>query len=348
VIALLVALAVAFVLSILGTPLLIKVLVNKGIGQHIRDDGPFNPHAAKAGTPVMGGIAIVGSAVIAYLVAHIRTEQIRFARSGVTLMALIVGMAIVGFIDDYLGIRRARNLGLRKRGKTAGQLLVAAGFAILALQYLNVSTHLSFTRVLDLDLGTSGWFVLAMLVIYASSNAVNFTDGEDGLAAGSAAMVFAAFVVIAFWQFRHPSIYQVLPAGSLDLAVISAAMFGACAGFLWWNAPPAKLFMGDVGALALGAAMGGLALFTQTVLLLGILGGIYVIEGLSVVAQVISFRLFHFRVLRMAPLHYHFEVGGWPEFTITVRFWLISALCVAVGLGIFYADFINIPGALDR
>jgi phospho-N-acetylmuramoyl-pentapeptide-transferase len=347
-IALLVALGVAFMLSILGTPLLIRILARKGIGQQIRDDGPFaHPHVAKAGTPTMGGIAIVASAVIAYLVAHIRTEQIRFARAGVTLMALIVGMAIVGFVDDYLGVRKARNMGLRKRGKTAGELLVAAGFALLALQYLNVSTHLSFTRVIDFDLGTAGWFVMAILVIYASSNGVNLADGLDGLAAGTAAMVFAAFVVIAFWQFRHPGIYQVLPAASLDLAVISAAMFGACVGFLWWNAAPARVFMGDVGSLALGAAMAGLALFTQTILLLPILGGIYVIETLSVIAQVVSFRLFHRRVLRMAPIHHHFEVGGWPEFTVIVRFWLISALCVAVALGIFYADFINIPGALD-
>ena len=347
-IALLVALGVAFMLSILGTPLLIRILVRNNVGQQIRDDGPFaHPHVAKAGTPTMGGIAIVGSAVVAYLVAHIRTEQIRFARAGLTLMALIVGMAIVGLVDDYLGVRKSRNLGLRKRGKTAGELVVAAGFALLALQYLNVSTHLSFTRVLDLDFGTWGWFVLAMLVIYASTNGVNFTDGADGLAAGSAAMVFAAFVIIAFWQFRHPGIYHVLPAAALDLAVVAAAMFGACAGFLWWNAAPAKVFMGDVGALAVGAAMGGLALFTQTILLLPILGGIYVIETLSVIAQVFSFRVLHRRVLRMAPIHHHFEVGGWPEFTVIVRFWLISALCVAVGLGIFYADFINIPGALD-
>ncbi|MET0920433.1 MAG: phospho-N-acetylmuramoyl-pentapeptide-transferase [Acidimicrobiia bacterium] len=347
-IALLVALGVAFTLAILGTPLLIRILVRNGIGQQIRDDGPIeHPHAAKTGTPTMGGIAIIGSAVIAYLVAHIRTEQIRFARTGVTLMALIVGMAIVGFVDDYLGVRKARNLGLRKRGKTAGELLVASGFALLALQYLNVSTHLSFTRVMDLDLSTWGWFVMAILVIYASSNGVNLTDGADGLAAGTAAMVFAAFVVIAFWQFRHPGIYHVLPAGSLDLAVVSAAMFGACVGFLWWNAAPARVFMGDVGSLALGAAMAGLALFTQTILLLPILGGIYVLETVSVIAQVISFRLFHRRVLRMAPIHHHFEVGGWPEFTVIVRFWLISALCVAVALGIFYADFIQIPGAID-
>jgi phospho-N-acetylmuramoyl-pentapeptide-transferase len=347
-IALLVAMAVAFMLSILGTPLLIRILERNKIGQQIRDDGPFiHPHAEKAGTPTMGGLAIVGSVFVGYLVAHIRTEQIRFARAGITLMALIIGAAIVGLIDDYLGVRRARNLGLRKRGKTAGELLVGGGFALLALEYLNVSTNLSFTRSLDLDLGPGVWFVLAVAVIYGSTNGVNFADGLDGLAAGSAAMVFAAFVIITFWQFRHQNIYHVVPAASLDLAVISAALFGACAGFLWWNAAPAKVFMGDVGSLALGAAMGGLALLTHTVLLLPILGGLYVVETLSVIAQVISFRLFHRRVLRMAPIHHHFEVGGWPEFTVIVRFWLFAALLVAVALGIFYADFINIPGALD-
>jgi phospho-N-acetylmuramoyl-pentapeptide-transferase len=348
VIALLVAVGIAFMLSILGTPLLIRILKRKGIGQLIRDDGPFqHPHAEKAGTPTMGGIAIVGSALIAYLVAHIRTEQIKFARDGIILMGLIVAMALLGFIDDYLGIRKARNLGLRKRGKTAGELVIASGFALLALNYVNVSTHLSFTRNLDFDMGSWLWFAVAIAVIYGSTNGVNFTDGLDGLAAGSAAMVFAAFVIIAFWQFRHPGVYQIIPAASLDLAVIAGAMLGACAGFLWWNAAPARVFMGDVGALAIGGAMAGLALLTHTVLLLPILGGLYVVEFMSVIAQVVSFRFFHRRVLRMAPIHHHFEVGGWPEFTVIVRFWLLAGLAVAVGLGIFYADFINIPGVLD-
>ena len=347
-IALLVAVGIAFMLSILGTPLLIRILTRKGIGQLIRDDGPFaHPHVEKAGTPTMGGIAIVGSALVAYLVAHIRTEQIKFAQAGIALMALIVGMAVLGFIDDYLGVRRARNLGLRKRGKTAGELIVGGGFALLALNYVNVSTELSFTRNLDLELGTGLWFVMAVAVIYGSTNGVNFADGLDGLAAGSAAMVFAAFVIIAFWQFRHPGVYDILPAASLDLAVVAGAMLGACAGFLWWNAAPARVFMGDVGALAIGGAMAGLALLTHTVLLLPILGGLYVVEFMSVIVQVVSFRVFHRRALRMAPIHHHFEVGGWPEFTVIVRFWLLAGLAVAVGLGIFYADFINIPGAID-
>jgi phospho-N-acetylmuramoyl-pentapeptide-transferase len=256
-------------------------------------------------------------------------------------------MALVGLVDDYLGVRRGRNMGLRKRGKTGGQLLVAVGFGLLALNYVNVSTHLSFTRVFDLNLGTGVWLALAIFWVYGFSNAVNITDGLDGLAAGSAAMVFAAFVIIAFWQFRHPAVYHVLPAGALDLAIVSAAMLGACLGFLWWNAAPAQVFMGDVGSLALGAAMAGLSLLTNTILLLPLLGGLYVFETLSVIAQVISFRVFHRRVLRMAPIHHHFEVGGWPEFTVIVRFWLLGGLLVALGLGFFYADFIRIPGVLD-
>jgi phospho-N-acetylmuramoyl-pentapeptide-transferase len=348
VIALLVGMGAAFVLCILTTPALIRVLRAKGIGQQIRDDGPFaHPHEKKAGTPTMGGIAIVVSALVGYLVAHVSTEQTKFARTGITLMLLVLGMAAVGFVDDYLGVRRGRNLGLRKRGKTGGQLLVAAGFAILALDYVNVSTHLSFTRVFDLNMAQGLWFVVAVFWVYGFSNAVNITDGLDGLAAGSAAMVFAAFVIIAFWQFRHPGVYHVLPAGALDLAIVSAAMMGACLGFLWWNAAPAQVFMGDVGSLALGAAMAGLSLLTNTILLLPLLGGLYVFETLSVIAQVISFRCFHRRVLRMAPIHHHFEVGGWPEFTVIVRFWLLGGLLVALGLGFFYADFIRIPGVLD-
>src|ERR687897_2540581 len=172
-IALLLAGAIAFLLCVFGTPLLITVLRARGIGQAIRDDGPFaHPHVEKAGTPTMGGIAIVGSAVVGYFVAHVVTAEIRFARTGVTLMLLVMGLAAVGFVDDYLGVRRGRNLGLRKRGKTGGQLLVAIGFALLALNYVNVSTHLSFTRVIDVDLGTGLWLVLAIFWVYGFSNAV--------------------------------------------------------------------------------------------------------------------------------------------------------------------------------
>ena len=350
-IALLLAGAIAFVLSVLGTLFLIRVLRARGIGQAIRDDGPFkHPHTQKAGTPTMGGIAVVASAVAGYLGAHVRTEQIKFARTGVTLLLLVIGLAAVGFVDDYLGVRRGRNLGLRKRGKSGGQLLVGSGFALLALYWVDTSTHLSFTRLLDFEFSMWAWFIWALLIVIGTSNAVNITDGMDGLAAGAATLVFSAFVVIAFWQFRHPETYGFAPgeAGpALDLAVVAAAMMGACAGFLWWNAAPARIFMGDTGSLAIGGAIGGLALLTNTNLLLPILGGLFVIETLSVIAQVIAFRGFKRRVLRMAPIHHHYEVLGWHEFTVIVRFWLFAGLCVALGLGLFYADFIRIPGAID-
>jgi len=343
VIALLLAAGIALVLSMLGTPVLIGLLRARGIGQLIRDDGPTGHHV-KAGTPTMGGIAIVVSAVVGYVAAHI-SRRTHFKATGIALVALIVGMALVGFIDDYLGIRHSRSLGLNKRGKTAGILVMGTGFALLAVQWVQASTDLSFTRGLDVHLGTTVWCIWAVLIIYGASNAVNLTDGLDGLAAGSSALVFAAFVIVAFWQVRHPDIYRV--ENALDLAIVAAAMLGGCAGFLWWNAAPAQIFMGDTGSLALGAAMAGLALLTNTQLLLPVFGGLYVMETISVMIQVISYRGFGRRVFRMTPIHHHFEIGGWPEFTVIVRFWLIAGLCVAVGLGLFYADFLRIPGVLD-
>jgi phospho-N-acetylmuramoyl-pentapeptide-transferase len=211
---------------------------------------------------------------------------------------------------------------------------------------VDVSTHLTFIRDLPLDLGSTGWFLVAVVVVVGSANGVNLTDGMDGLAAGSATLAFAAFTIIGFWEFRHASVYHVQSAGAIDVAVVAAAMMGACGGFLYWNAAPARIFMGDTGSLAIGGALAGLALFTKTLLLLPILGGLYVVETLSVMAQVISFRGFGRRVLRMAPIHHHFEVIGWPEFTVIVRFWLFSGVCVALALGLFYADFINIRGAI--
>jgi phospho-N-acetylmuramoyl-pentapeptide-transferase len=342
VIAMLMAAAGSFALTIFGTPLLIRWLRAHAIGQQIRDDGPIeHPHAAKAGTPTMGGLAIVVATVVGYLFAHVRRGSVAFARSGWTLLALIVGLGIVGWIDDYLGVRARRNLGLRKRGKTLGIVVIASAFAWLAVNFVHTDTHLSFTRPLDVDLGKAGLFIWAVLVIYATANAVNLTDGLDGLAAGSSALTFAAFMIIAFTEFRHPDIYNVSAAQALDQAIIAAAMFGACAGFLWWNAAPARVFMGDTGSLAIGGAMAGLAIMTRTHLLLPILAGLPLIETLSVIAQVVSYRGFRRRVLRMAPIHHHFEVGGWSEFTVIVRFWLFAGICVAFGIGIFYADFLR-------
>ncbi len=281
----------------------------------------------------MGGLAIVSAAVIGYIAAHVRHRSVAFSTSGWTLLALMVGLGAVGFLDDYLGVRARRNLGLRKRGKTLGIVAVALVFAWLAHGFAHTSTHLSFTRPLSVD-----------LVVYATSNAVNLTDGLDGLAAGSSALVFAAFMIIGFTEFRHKDLYGVLPAHALDQAIVAAAMLGACAGFLWWNAAPARIIMGDTGSLAIGGVMAGLALLTRTMLLLPILAALPVLETLSVLAQVISYRGFRRRVLRMAPIHHHFELGGWSEFTVLVRFWLFAGICVALGIGFFYADFLHILG----
>jgi phospho-N-acetylmuramoyl-pentapeptide-transferase len=342
-IAMLMAAGAAFVVTILGTPLLIRWLRAHGVGQQIRDDGPIeHPHAAKAGTPTMGGVAMVGAIVVGYLFAHVRRSSVAFTTSGWACLALIVGLAAVGFIDDYLGVRARRNMGLRKRGKTFGIVVIAAAFAWLAITFVHTSTHLSFTRPSGVDLGKAGFFVFAVVLIYATANAVNLTDGLDGLASGSSAFTFGAFMIIGFTEFRHPQIYGELHAGqALDQAIIAAAALGACAGFLWWNAAPARIFMGDTGSLPLGGAMAGLALLNHTALLLPLLAGLPLVETLSVIAQVISYRGFHKRVLRMAPIHHHFEVGGWSEFTVIVRFWLFAAICVALAVGIFYADFLR-------
>ena len=342
-IAMLMAAAAAFGVVVFGTPFLIRWLRKREMGQHIRDDGPVeHPHAHKVGTPTMGGIAIIAATVVGYFIAHLRRGDVAFATAGWTVLLLIVGLGLVGFIDDYLGVRKRRNLGLRKRGKTLGIVGIALVFGVLAIEWVNVPTTLSFTRPLDFDLGSVGFIIWTILIVYATANAVNFTDGLDGLAAGSSALTFSAFVVICFTEFRHPEIYPGrTPAQSLDLAIIAAAMLGACAGFLWWNAAPAKIIMGDTGSLAIGGAMAGIAMVSRTSLLLPILAGLPLVVTLSVVAQIVSYRGFRRRVLRMAPIHHHFELGGWSEFTIIVRFWLFSAICVAAGIGIFYADFLR-------
>ncbi|MEI2653449.1 MAG: phospho-N-acetylmuramoyl-pentapeptide-transferase [Microthrixaceae bacterium] len=200
-------------------------------------------------------------------------------------------------------------------------------------------------------MGKVGWVIWAVLLIVGSSNAVNLTDGLDGLAAGSSIFAFGAFVVIGFWTFRHPEVYNLASQAELtfglDLAVIAAAMMGACAGFLWFNAAPAQIFMGDTGALAIGVGLACLALTTNTALLLPIIGALFVVETLSVIIQVISFRGFGRRVFLMAPIHHHFEKKGWPETTVIIRFWMLSAACTAAGIGLFYRDFLVLTGTLS-
>jgi phospho-N-acetylmuramoyl-pentapeptide-transferase len=339
---LLVSGGVALWVAILLTPVLIRYFRARDLGQHIREDGPAT-HVAKAGTPTMGGIAIVGSVVLGYAVGHIGTE-VRFSRTGYLAIGTVVVFGLIGYLDDYIKISHKRSLGLNKRAKSAAQIVGALIFAELAVHWAHVSTALSFTRygVLGIDLGQVGWVVFAVLVVVGTSNAVNITDGVDGLAAGSGTFCFAVLSIMGYWIFRHFSIYHVLPASAIDLALVSVALAGACIGFLWWNAAPARIIMGDTGSLAIGAGLGAICLLLNLDLLLLIIGGLFVMETLSVILQIISFRVFHRRIFRMAPIHHHFELGGWPETTVIVRFWILGGLFCALGLGIFYGDFLTV------
>ena len=343
---LLIAAATSVVVSLVGTRLLIDVLTRNRFGQPIREDGPEG-HAVKAGTPTMGGLAIVAGAFAGYIAADIinlfglDTPAV-FTRTGLIVMATILATGGVGLLDDWIKISRERNLGLSKRAKVIGLVSVAVAFAVAMMAWTSVHTELSFVRwdSIGWDLGRVGWSIWAILLILASANAVNLTDGLDGLASGAAILNFAGFTFIAFWAFRHPEAYEVPHA--LDLAVIAVSMLGGCVGFLWWNAAPAQIFMGDTGSLAIGAALAALALATNTQLLLPIMGALFVTETVSVILQVVVFRTRNgHRLFRMAPIHHHFELAGWPETRVIIRFWLLSGLTTGVGLGLFYWDSIR-------
>jgi phospho-N-acetylmuramoyl-pentapeptide-transferase len=344
-ISILIASAVAFILTIFTTPLAIRTLRARNIGQFIREE--VEGHQHKRGTPTMGGIVIVVAVIIGYLVAHVRVWEfgsgfnvrlLGFAGQAWLALLAFVGMGFIGFLDDFVKFARKQNMGLSKRWKFLGQLTVAVLFAWGAVA-LDTSTELSFTRGLGIDLGPWFYALLVLLTLTAAANAVNLTDGLDGLAAGSGGLVFGAFVLIAFWQSRNFSFYQV--EGALDLAVVAGAIVGAALGFLWWNAAPARIFMGDVGSQAIGGALAALALLTNTHLLLIVLGGLYVMITVSVILQVFTFRVWGKRIFLMAPIHHHFELKGWPETTIIIRFWILAGLGVAIGVGIFYGDFLR-------
>ncbi|MDQ3956023.1 MAG: phospho-N-acetylmuramoyl-pentapeptide-transferase [Actinomycetota bacterium] len=347
---LLIAGSIGLLVTLFGTPLAVRVFRRRGWGQLIREEGP-KAHYEKHGTPTMGGLVIVAGTLFGYFFGHLGSRDLGrfwddFSDSGLLAMGTIVALAVLGFIDDFIKIRKSRSLGLQKRAKFIGQLIIAAIFGVIAVHYVDIGTDLSFFRSTRVLLGF-GFYIWVFLMIAASSNGVNLTDGLDGLAVGSSAQVFGAFVVIAFWQFRHPGFYDLAVQGSdpLDLAIVAAALFGACAGFLWWNTAPAKIFMGDTGSLMLGGAMAVLAILLNTQLLLIMMGGLYVVETLSVIAQVAVFKRTGKRIFLMAPIHHHYELAGWPEFTVIVRFWVLSGLSVAFGLGLFYADFLSKGGA---
>lgn len=348
--------------SILCTPLVVKYFRRHGFGQEIREDGPQS-HLLKRGTPTMGGVAIIGSTIAGYVVAHL-AGSVRHdsgpSASGLLVLFLMLGLGTVGFLDDLIKLRRRRNLGLRARAKFGGQFLVALIFGLLALRFKNsrgltpASMKLSYVRDIGaISLGTVGFLLVAYLIVAATSNAVNLTDGMDGLVAGSAAMVMGAYTLVTFIEFRSScvlnphlnSCYAV--RDPQDLALVAAAAMGACFGFLWWNASPAQIFMGDTGSMALGGLMAGLAILSRTELLLVVIGGLFAMVTLSSVLQTGWFKLTRRRtgtgrrIFRMAPFHHHFELGGWQEVTTIVRFWIVCGVAVAFGTGLFYADSIS-------
>jgi phospho-N-acetylmuramoyl-pentapeptide-transferase len=353
----LVAALVSLLVSILCTPIAIRLFRREGFGQIIRDDGPQS-HLAKRGTPTMGGTVIVIATLVGYFASHLFSAGSGPSASGLLLLYLFTGMGVVGFLDDFIKIRNQRSLGLSATAKLIGQLVIGISFAVLALQFRDksgltpASVHLSFVRdIPQISLTAVGFVIFAYLVISGTSNAVNLTDGLDGLCAGSAAMVFGAYTAISFYQFRN-ACETFARAGCyeardpLDVALIAASAMAACFGFLWWNAAPARIFMGDTGSLALGGLLAGIAIVSRTELLLVVLGGLFVVETLSVIIQVAVFKTRRKRVFKIAPIHHHFELLGWAETTVIVRFWIIAGLAVAFGLGLFYAEFISygLPG----
>jgi len=344
--------AVSMAIALLGTPVAIRIFIRRGVGQEIQDELAAAGHASKKGTPTMGGIVIILASLAGYLAGHLVTAD-PVTASGLLVLFLMTGMGLVGFIDDFIKVFRRRSLGLRAGQKLAGQIVVGAVFGLLALHFPDrydltpASDHLSFLTDFGIGIGPVFFVVWVILMTGGASNGVNLVDGLDGLATGACIPVLAAYVIMGNWQLRNgctatlvQNCYDV--RDPLDLAVVAGAVLGACFGFLWWNAPPAKIFMGDVGALALGGALAGLAIVSRTELLLPILGGLFVIVTLSVMIQVSVFKVTRIRtgrpvrVFRMTPLQHHFRMAGWNETTIVVRFWLIGGVFVAAGLAIFY------------
>ena len=331
------ALLISLVICIFGMPWLIKWLRKRGIGQFIREDGP-RAHLAKRGTPTMGGILIIISALIGFMLMSVKPQ----AGTGFALAFVLLGCGLLGFADDYTKLLYSRSLGIKARTKIFWQLVISIALAYLATQQFGVSTKLYFFRTdsFSIELGPF-YYLLVFLMIIGTTNAVNLTDGLDGLASGTGALVMTAYILIAFTQFRnHQFLYHHVRA-ALDIAIFSGAVMGSCIGFLWWNAPPAQIFMGDTGSMALGGALATVAILSKTELLLLILGGLFALEALSVMIQVAVFKMTRKRVFRMAPLHHHFELKGWSEETTLIRFWIVAGFMVGIGFIFFYINYVG-------
>lgn len=363
-IALLLAGAFSLAFTLLFTPLFIRLFNRLGWGQFIREDGPQSHHI-KRGTPTMGGIVIILGAVFGYLFGHLASGE-RMTLSAVLVLVLMVGLGVVGFIDDFTKTRQQRSLGIGGWAKIAGQALVATGFAVLAISFPNAdgetpaSMMISGVRDIQwLDFAAAGsigamilFAIWVNVIVISTSNAVNVADGLDGLATGASILSIAAYIFIAFWQFNQSCYNDLIDPDnlyrcyevrdSLDLAIVAAAIAASLIGFLWWNTSPAQIFMGDTGSLAIGGALAALAILTRTELLLILLGGLFLIVTGSVIVQRAYFKITGGkRIFLMSPLHHHFELKGWAEVTVVVRFWLIAGLFVAGGVGLFYLEWVS-------
>jgi phospho-N-acetylmuramoyl-pentapeptide-transferase len=326
----LVAALVAMIVSLLVGPKFIEFLRRNEFGQHIREEGPAG-HAVKQGTPVMGGLLTLATATLGFLALSVYTVP------ALTVLFVTLACGAIGFTDDFIKLTHRRSLGLSGRWKLILLGLITVGVAFAA-RHQHLPTSVYVPAIGDLDL-SYGWYVLLFFVIAGTANGVNLTDGLDGLAAGTtiiAIFTFTAMNVIA-WIRSGPPNHRF--DTKLDLAIIGAALIGGAIGFLWYNAFPAEVFMGDTGAMALGGALGAFAIMTQTISLLLLIGGIFLIEALSVIIQVFTFKYLGRRVFLMTPIHHHFEMKAWSETKIMVRFWIVTGILCAAGFALYYRYF---------
>jgi phospho-N-acetylmuramoyl-pentapeptide-transferase len=331
VIRVLAAAVIAMVLSLIVGPRFIEFLRRNEFGQHIREEGP-QAHGAKQGTPTMGGLLVLVVASAAFL------SMSKYKVPALTVLFVTLGCGAVGFLDDFIKLTHRRSLGLRGRWKMLllGAITVGVGFAA---DHQHLPTAV-FVPVVHWNIQLSwGWYVLLFLVIAGTANGVNLTDGIDGLAAGTGIIALVTFTAISIVVYIRSG----NPGGRfdarLDLAIVGAALIGAVIGFLWYNAFPAEVIMGDTGSMAIGGALAAFAIFTKTIFLLLLIGGIFALEALSVIVQVVSFKYWGRRVFLMAPIHHHFEMKAWSETKIMVRFWIVTAILCALGFALFYRDY---------
>lgn len=324
-------------LSLVLTPLFVKFQRGRSIGQSIRSDGPSS-HSTKVGTPTMGGIVFVLASTVAFIIVSL-VKYYRYgdySMEGVFVTSILLLCTMVGFIDDYMSLKKQRSLGLRGWVKIFLLILICIYFVLFAKFVLDLGTYISipFTGI-RLELG-NWYYIIVVFIVISTTNAVNLTDGLDGLAAGSASIVLATFSFIAFLEW---SILDV--SYGIDVAVIGGSTLAACIGFLWWNTAPAEIFMGDTGSFGLGGLIAAVAIVLKQEVLLIVIGGLFVLETLSVIIQVLWFKTFKKRVFKMAPIHHHFELLGWPEIRVIIRFWLVCGILSATGLFIYYLKFID-------